>query len=78
MALAISCVGLYGLVGYAVVQQRRALGVRLALGAQRRDLFRRRLRAEHSGRRVARNDLKGEKHQNGDCKDREDKDAYFF
>ena len=52
--------------------------VEAELGAQRRDLFRRRLRAEHSGRRVARNDLKGEKHQNGDCKDREDKDAYFF
>jgi predicted permease len=40
VALAISCVGLYGLVGYAVVQQRRALGVRLALGAQRRDVIR--------------------------------------
>lgn len=40
VALAISCVGLYGLIGYAVVQQRRALGVRLALGAQRRDVVR--------------------------------------
>jgi predicted permease len=33
LALGISCVGLYGLVSYAVVQQRKALGVRLALGA---------------------------------------------
>lgn len=39
LALGISCVGLYGLVSYAVVQQRRALGVRLALGARNRDVI---------------------------------------
>jgi hypothetical protein len=33
-ALAITCLGLYGLVSYLVVQKRREIGVRLALGAQ--------------------------------------------
>jgi len=40
LALAISCVGLYGLVSYAVVRQRKALGVRLALGARAQDVVR--------------------------------------
>ena len=35
-ALAISCVGLYGLVSFLVQQRRRELGVRLALGASSR------------------------------------------
>ena len=33
-ALGISCIGLYGLVGYLVLQKRREIGVRLALGAR--------------------------------------------
>jgi len=33
IALAISCIGLYGLVSYLVVQKRREVGIRLALGA---------------------------------------------
>jgi ABC-type antimicrobial peptide transport system permease subunit len=32
-ALGISCLGLYGLVSYLVLQKRREIGVRLALGA---------------------------------------------
>src|SRR5262245_19483659 len=32
-ALTISCLGLYGLVSYLVLQKRREIGVRLALGA---------------------------------------------
>lgn len=39
-SLLISCIGLYGLVSYVVVQQRKELGVRLALGAQRSQLIR--------------------------------------
>lgn len=34
IALGISCIGLYGLVSYLVVQKRREIGLRLALGAQ--------------------------------------------
>ncbi|MBB5209001.1 ABC transporter permease [Chiayiivirga flava] len=39
-ALAISCVGLYGLTSYLVQQRRREIGVRLALGATSRRVMR--------------------------------------
>src|SRR5262249_45354163 len=40
VAISLACIGIYGVMSYAIGQRARELSIRLALGAQRREIIR--------------------------------------